>query len=470
MTIGIIFPHQLFELKYIPFKCNDFYIIEESLFFHDRERITTFNPLKLVYQRQIMKNYESYLKKNKKNVKYFECVNVSKILNKDDKYYMMDPSDHLLMSRLNKFNIEMYDTPYFLLNDNDMEEYMKPRMKKKLIFYHFYTWCRKRFNILMDGDKPIGGKFSFDSENRKSMKGSFKSFTDSNKIKYVDNKFSKGDSKAINYVKKKFGVETDYSALSLHPKTHKEAKDCFKNFVKTRLTYFGDYEDAITDHPHMFHSTISSALNAGLITPAELLIKKGPIASVEGFVRQLFWREYTNMLYKYRYNDMIGNYFNNTKRIDDKFYPGGETGITPIDDTVNEAFKLGYIHHIKRLMVMCNYFNLCRIHPDDVYKWFMEFSLDSYDWVMIFNVYSMGLYADGGKLTSKVYISSSKYILRMSTYKKDTWCDVWDTLYYYFIGTNKNKIKGRGIMYVQQWEKLDKKTQADILKRGKSLT
>jgi deoxyribodipyrimidine photolyase-like uncharacterized protein len=94
--------------------------------------------------------------------------------------------------------------------------------------------------------------------------------------------------------------------------------------------------------------------------------------------------------------------------------------LKPVDDAVRMALDDGYIHHILRLMVVGNFMNLVGIHPDDVYKWFMEFSLDSYDWVMVGNVYSMALWADGGMTMRKPYISGDGYIMKMGNYSKST--------------------------------------------------
>ena len=104
------------------------------------------------------------------------------------------------------------------------------------------------------------------------------------------------------------------------------------------------------------------------------------------------------------------NYFNHKKKLNSKWY-SGETGIRPIDDSIKFAFKTGYLHHIIRLMIMSNFMNLCRLDPYECYKWFMEFAVDSYDWVMIQNVYSMGQWADGGLTMRKPYISSDNYVV-----------------------------------------------------------
>ena len=81
--------------------------------------------------------------------------------------------------------------------------------------------------------------------------------------------------------------------------------------------------------------------------------------------------------------------------------------------------------------------NLCKVDPDDIYKWFMEMFIDSSDWVMTPNVYGMGTYADGGIFSTKPYLCGSNYILKMSDYKKGEWCEILDGLYWMFIHDNK---------------------------------
>jgi len=92
-------------------------------------------------------------------------------------------------------------------------------------------------------------------------------------------------------------------------------------------------------------------------------------------------------------------------------------------------------------MVVSNYMTLSGYHPDLIYKWMFEFALDSYEWVMIFNCYSMASYSDKGYAMRKPYVCSSKYLLRMSNELKGEWEAKWDKLYYSFIKTQKNLLK-----------------------------
>ena len=68
----------------------------------------------------------------------------------------------------------------------------------------------------------------------------------------------------------------------------------------------------------------------------------------------------------------------------------------------------------------------------------MELFIDSYDWVMVPNIYGMSQYSDGGIMSTKPYISGSNYILKMSNYKKGTWMDKWDSLYWTFIDNKRS--------------------------------
>ena len=98
----------------------------------------------------------------------------------------------------------------------------------------------------------------------------------------------------------------------------------------------------------------------------------------------------------------------------------------------------GYSHHIERLMVMANFMLLCEFDPDEVYKWFMEMYIDSYDWVMVPNVYGMTQFADGGLMATKPYISGSNYLLKMGDYKRGPWQQIWDGLFWRFMHVNRD--------------------------------
>ncbi len=218
------------------------------------------------------------------------------------------------------------------------------------------------------------------------------------------------------------------------------------NFIKTKFKKFGPYQDIINkDNPYNYHSILSSSINIGLLNPLEIVKIIGkyknriPINSFEGYLRQLFWREYQVLCYLNTKINFKKNYFGNKKKLTKDWYEG-TLNIPPVDDLIKSGFETGYIHHIGRLMVIGNFMNLSGISPKEGFKWFMEFSIDSYEWVMHQNVYDMVFFVTAGKTTTRPYISSSNYILKMSNYKRSEWCNVWDTLYHKFINKNKKKL------------------------------
>ena len=188
---------------------------------------------------------------------------------------------------------------------------------------------------------------------------------------------------------------------------------------------------------------LSSSINIGLIHPTELINSVVGFIdkytnSVEAFIRQLFWREYQRYCHIY-INFINKNYFGNNKSLTTKWYEG-TLEIEPVDNCIKKAFDTGYLHHIERLMIIGNYMNLSGIRPKEGFKWFMEFSCDSYEWVMCQNVLDMVFYSTSGKTTRRPYISSSNYVLKMSNYKKGEWSLIWDKKYNDFVKTNKNKL------------------------------
>ena len=207
-------------------------------------------------------------------------------------------------------------------------------------------------------------------------------------------------------------------------------------------------------------------LNTGLLTPQDVIDKifqfternNVPLNSLEGFIRQIIgWREYMRAIYFLEgVNQRTSNYFNFNKNLPEVFYTA-TTGIEPVDNTINKLLKSAYSHHIERLMILGNFMLLCEINPTEIFNWFMEMYIDSYDWVMVPNVYGMSQYADGGLICTKPYISSSNYIRKMSNYKKGEWCEIWDSLYWRFLHKHKNKLDKNprmGLMY-SQLDKMD---------------
>lgn len=411
----LLLPTQLFEIKYLSKEYS--YILWEHPQYFTKYK---FNKKKLLLHRLSMKSYEEYLKKKGFNVKYYEF----KEMPKEKDLRMFETGDKL------KIKTEIIDTPYFLLTKKDCEDYRKKT--KKFFFNAFYMWSKNRNNILPN----IKSK---DKENRKIPKNKIITTKPTNKYN------KKMLNEAISYINTNFKDNYGNTDNFFYPINHLQAKKWLKNFVKNKFKDFGPYQDFISkDNPFLNHSLLSSSINIGLLTPKDVIDEvlkyknKVPLNSLEGFIRQLYWREYQRYTYLY-FDEFNKNYFGNNKKLTTEWYTG-ETGIKPIDDAIKEAFDLAYLHHIKRLMVIGNFMNLSGISPKEGFKWFMEFSIDSYEWVMYQNVYEMVFFVSGGGTMRRPYVSSSNYILKMSNYKKDDWTKEWDKLYNNFLKTKKSKL------------------------------
>ena len=254
------------------------------------------------------------------------------------------------------------------------------------------------------------------------------------------------------YVDKNFSTNIgQLTANALYPTNFKASQQWFQQFLEQRFLEFGTYEDAIVaENAILNHSVLTPMLNVGLLTPANVIeqsiafakTNNIPINSLEGFVRQIIgWREFIRGIYESRGSDeRTRNFWGFTKKIPTSFYDG-TTGIYPIDQTIKKTLETGYCHHIERLMVLGNFMLLCEFDPDEVYRWFMELFIDSYDWVMVPNVYGMSQFADGGLMATKPYISGSNYLMKMSNYKKGEWQAIWDGLFWRFMDTHRSFFK-----------------------------
>ena len=468
MSCCLILPTTLFdisELKNVP-DLKDIIIYEEPKYFTD----FNFHKLKLIFHRATMKAYEAKLKsKRKYNVLYIPFnKDIKKYLpKKKNSIYMFDPTDFELNRKYSKLKVNILPTPGFILNKDDIKSYLDSTAKP-YANATFYKWIRNQKQILMtttgSKSKPIGGSYSYDIHNRQKFKITYKE----PKIKYYKNKFI---SEAKKYVNNNFPnnpepLDPKFLDKLFLPIDHKGAQTHFKQFLKSKLKNFGNYEDAIrSDVKIGYHSCISALINIGLLNPMTIVKtvenvylrsskSKELLYSVEGFIRQvLSWREYVRMLYLLehaKFNKL--NFFKHTKTIGKKWYDG-TTNIKPIDVTILKAKEMSYLHHIERLMVIGNFMLLTEIKPKEAYKWFMSMvTIDAYEWVMEPNIYGMALHSVGKLMMGRPYFSSSSYIKNMSDYKgseseitfkidkqdvKIRWDYIWDSLFYNFIKNNK---------------------------------
>jgi deoxyribodipyrimidine photolyase-related protein len=337
--------------------------------------------------------------------------------------------------------------------------------KKHFLQANFYSAQRKQFQVLMDGAKPSGGKWSFDEDNRQR-------FPKNQPVPALANGRTDDEEKywseAVDYVERHFPSAQGEAQGDFHyAVSHDGAQRWLHAFLKDRLHGFGTFEDAlVAKEPLLHHSLLSVYLNNGLLLPKDVLEavlqeyqqRDLPLNDIEGFVRQLLgWREFIRGLYlSVGRKQRTQNYWGYTRKIPQSFYDGS-TGIVPVDVVIKKVLKNGYCHHIERLMVLSNFMLLCDFDPDEVYRWFMELFLDAYDWVMVPNVYGMGQFADGGMMSTKPYISGSNYLIKMGDFEKGEWTEVWDALYWRFIDRHRDfflKNPRMGVM-VKSYDKMD---------------
>lgn len=309
---------------------------------------------------------------------------------------------------------------HFLTEPKDFEIYAGAR--KQLRMEYWYRQLRLRFNILMDAGKPVGGQWNYDVENRKS-------FGKSGPQRVPQPFFVAPDRitrEVIAMVNRLFENHVGELDQFNWPVTREDALIALDQFIKDRLPLFGDYEDAMWTHePWLYHSHISAALNLKLLNPREVIAAAerafraglAPIAASEGFIRQILgWREYVRGMYWYKMPQYLElNHLNAKQRLP-SFYWTGETPMVCLSQTIRQTLKLGYAHHIQRLMVLGLYSLMYGVHPKEVHEWFLSVFVDAVEWVELPNTLGMSQYGDAGLMASKPYIASGKYIQRMSNY------------------------------------------------------
>ncbi|MFK8058488.1 MAG: cryptochrome/photolyase family protein [Polaribacter sp.] len=450
-AVHIIFPHQLFKTSAILDQIDEIILIEEYLFFNQYK----FHQQKIAFHRATIKAYADYLIQKSKKVNYIEAKDklsdIRKLLPSlategVSKVHIIDPTDNWLEKHINQaksdLEIVWYNNPLFINTKEDLSSFFKPT-KKKFFQTSFYKNERKNRDILMNGKNPVGGKLTFDADNRKK----YPKTKTPPLIQFP--KQTKYHKEAENYVNKNFAH--NYGKLNdfvVYPINFKAAEEWLHQFFEVRFHEFGAYEDAIVREEHFLnHSLLSPLINIGLLNPLDVIEKsiefanrnEVPINSTEGFVRQILgWREFIRGVYEaVGTKERNHNFWKFSRKIPKSFYDG-TTGIQPIDDVIKKVNKTAYAHHIERLMILGNFMVLCEFDPDEVYQWFMELFIDAYDWVMVPNVYGMSLFADGGLMSTKPYISGSNYIMKMSNYKKGDWQKTWDGLFWTFMDKHRD--------------------------------
>lgn len=446
---------------------------------------------KLVLIFSAMRHFAEELRKSGYSVDYRKAQNFTEGLKEHFEDYdstvclIHEPTDYFIRNLFKqKIRFEILsEKPLFIVEKKQWEKYLpkeRPWKQEKV-----YQRLRKEQNILMDEERPIGGKWSYDTENRKPPKEGLR-FEEP--LKFPPDEITRA---VIEKVKQEypehFGEMEDFS----WPVTRENGLRTLDHFIDQRLKTFGDYQDAMmTEDPWMSHSLLSGVINTGLIAPREVIEKaetayhegKAPLSSVEGFIRQVLgWREYIRGVYLQSMPEYEKqNYFDHQNPLP-AYYWTGKTDMHCVSTAVKEVIGNGYNHHIQRLMVLGNWANLLRVKPQEVSNWFLEAYVDAYDWVVLPNVLGMALYADGGLMSTKPYVSSGKYIQRMSNYCKSCKYNINDktgdqacpfhALYWTFLEDHRDLLENNPrmrLMYAN-WDRQKSAQKGAILKKGREL-
>lgn len=312
------------------------------------------------------------------------------------------------------------DSEHFLTGREDVQTHF--RDKKQYLMESFYRMMRKRYKILMDGVKPIGGKWNFDVENRRRYDGQApvpEPFLFQNDISEIKKMMHRMNVKTFGDIE---------NETLLWPISREQAVEALNFFVENALPWFGTYQDAMAkSYWSLFHSRISFALNTKMLHPKEVIYaairasENNPdriaMNQLEGFVRQILgWREYVRGIYwahMPEYKTL--NFFSNSRPLP-HYYWDGETRMQCMNFAIGQSLKYAYAHHIQRLMVTGNFAQLAGIHPDEVDAWYLGVYIDAIEWVEITNTRGMSQFADGGLMATKPYNSTANYIHKMSDY------------------------------------------------------
>lgn len=391
------------------------------------------------------------------------------------------PGDHRVLETLERHArtsgcaLEILEDRHFLSRMEEFEAFAEGR--NSLLMEHFYRWMRKKTGTLMENGSPLGGKWNFDADNRKTFGKSGPP-----KIK-APRSFRPDDvtKEVMRMVERVFADAPGTLETFDYPVTAKQARDALRDFIQHRLDCFGSFQDAMaTGEPYLYHSRLSSCMNLHILDPRDVIgaaldaYGKGnaPLNAVEGFVRQILgWREYVRGIYWKRMPEYESLNVLDADRPAPAFLWNAETEMNCVRQCVGQLVDHAYTHHIQRLMVLGLLSMLLGVRPYDVHRWHMSMYIDAIDWVSLPNVLGMSQYADGGIVGTKPYCATGAYINRMSDYcagcrfdpRKATGSDAcpFTTLYWDFLSRNRKRLKGNPRM-TMQIRNLDRKSASDL--------
>lgn len=347
------------------------------------------------------------------------------------------------------------DDPHFFATREDFRRHARGRKQLRMEF--FYREMRRRHGVLLENGEPAGQKWNFDAENRSAFPPEGPGFIPE-PVRFAPDEITRD---VLRMVESHFPKNPGSVRHFDWPVTPEQARAALDDFIRRRLPLFGRYQDAMwAGHPVLYHSRLSAAMNLKLleardaVAAAELAWRQGraPVAAAEGFIRQILgWREYVRGVYWLWMPDYIEwNFFEAHARLP-RFYWTGETEMRCLREVIGQTLETGYAHHIQRLMVAGLFALLAGVEPRQVHEWYLGIYVDAVEWVELPNVLGMSQFADGGRMASKPYAASGKYIARMSNYCRGCRYDParatgenacpFTTLYWDFLMRNEAKLR-----------------------------
>ena len=375
-----------------------------------------------------------------------------------------------------KLPLDVREDRHFFCSVRDFAAHAKGR--KSLRMAHFYSEQRKRHGVLMDGGVPVGGQWSFDADNREAF-GAAGPGDVPPRSRFAADAVTQA---VIALVNTRFAEHPGRLESFGWPVTRAQALQSLQVFITERLPLFGRYQDAMwPGDPWLYHAHLAAALNLKLLNPREVVAQaqaaylagRAPLASVEGFIRQILgWREYVRGVY---WTQMPGYLERNALGANENlpaWYWSGATDMACLSDALAQTLTHGYANHIQRLMVTGLFALMLGVDPKQVHAWYLAVYVDAVEWVELPNTLGMSQYAGGGVMGSKPYIATGKYIQRMSPHCKgcrydpaqregDKACP-FTTLYWDFLMRHQAMLAGNPRMALQV-KNLARLTEAQTL-------
>jgi len=361
-----------------------------------------------------------------------------------------EPNSRRARALCDALGIEQVRSDQFLCHHDDFARWAGA--KKSLRMEDFYRWTRARLGYLMDGDAPVGGRWNLDAENREPPPADLSVFAPA-----PADQLDELDAEVLASLPPDLpgAAPAGWWATS-----RAGALARLDHFVEHNLEHFGRYEDAMASGSwHLAHSLLSPYLNLGLLLPGEVCdavearYRAGgvPLASAEGFIRQVIgWREYVWGLYWLWPDHAEANALDHHRPLPPMYTGEAGTRMACLADTFAGLHHRAWVHHIPRLMLLSSFANLYGAEPRAVLRWMSDTYIDAAEWVMVPNVMGMALWADGGRMATKPYVSGGAYVNRMSDHckgcpydpKRRTGPDAcpFTTLYWDFLARHRERL------------------------------